>query len=53
MVKYAINSIRTKLDRRGIMHVRATTVQVQSGKMPDVIDILNQVLLAAKAVKGF
>ena len=35
------------------MHVRATTVQVQSGKMPEVIDILNQVALAAKAVKGF
>ena len=35
------------------MHVRATTVQVQSGKMPEVIDIMNQVLLAAKTVKGF
>ena len=35
------------------MHVRATTIQVQSGKMPEVIDIMNQVLLAAKTVKGF
>ena len=35
------------------MHARATSFQVQSGKMPEAIDILNQVALAAKAVKGF
>ena len=35
------------------MHARATTAQVQSGKMPEAIDIMNQVVLAAKAVKGF
>lgn len=35
------------------MHVRATTVQVQSGKMPEAIDILSQIALATKAVKGF
>ena len=35
------------------MHVRATTLQIQSGKMPEVIDIMNQVILATKAIKGF
>ena len=35
------------------MYVRATTAQIQSGKMPEAIDIMNQVILAAKAVKGF
>ena len=36
------------------MHVRATTVQFQPGKMQEAIDIYkNQIILAAKAVKGF
>ena len=35
------------------MHARATTVQIQSGKMQEAIGIYNQIILAAKAVKGF
>ena len=36
------------------MHVRAATVQIQSGKMQEIIDIYNgSVISAAKAQKGF
>ena len=35
------------------MHARAATVQIQSGKMKEAIDIYNTVVLAAKAQKGF
>lgn len=35
------------------MHARAATVQIQSGKMKEAIDIYNQVVVAMKAQKGF
>jgi len=35
------------------MHVRAATVQIQSGKMQEGIDIYNSVLPTMKAQKGF
>ena len=36
------------------MHVRAATVQVQSGKMQEVIDVFNNsVVQAQKALKGY
>ena len=52
MVKFPINL--TKIDRRGIMHVRAATFQIQSGKMQEAIDIFNNsVVPAQKAQKGY
>ena len=53
MVKYPINPTKTKIGRRGTMHVRATTIQIQSGKMQEAIEIYKTVISAAKAVKGF
>ena len=45
---------RPTIVRSGIMHVRAATVQIKSGKMQEAIDIYNNAVVpAAKTQKGF